>query len=124
VRFLIDENLSPIVAELLTIEGHDSTHVRTLGLAGAPDEAVLAAANSDDRILISADTDFGQLLARSGASKPSVLLLRRQEGRRAAQQARFVLDHLDMIEEPLESGAIVVLDDTRVRIRALPLLDE
>lgn len=61
-------------------------HVSDIGLRGAPDEMVLAAADEDSRILITADTDFGTLLALSRAAKPGVILLRRP-GRRSAEQA-------------------------------------
>jgi hypothetical protein len=35
VKFLVDENLSPLVAELLTDAGHDAVHIRDLQVAGA-----------------------------------------------------------------------------------------
>jgi hypothetical protein len=54
-------------------------------MSEAPDEEVLAAARSAGAVLISSDTDFGELLARSNAAEPSVILLRRQEGRRASE---------------------------------------
>lgn len=56
---------------------------------------MLEHAKADERILVSADTDFGGLLARSGASTPSVILIRRLTGRRAAEQAAIILANLD-----------------------------
>jgi predicted nuclease of predicted toxin-antitoxin system len=44
VRFLVDENLSPILADLLGEAGHDSSHVRNLGMQCATDPAVMAKA--------------------------------------------------------------------------------
>jgi predicted nuclease of predicted toxin-antitoxin system len=67
VRFLVDESLQRHVADLLVDNGHDAVHVSDIGLRGAPDETVLAAADADSRVLITADTDFGTLLALSGA---------------------------------------------------------
>jgi len=87
VRFLVDENLSPILADLLRVAGHDASHVRDIGLQGATDQAVMDRAEAEQRVVVSADTDFGTLLARSGAKLPSVLLIRRLVGRRAADQA-------------------------------------
>lgn len=111
MRFLVDENLSPGLARLLAEAGHDAVHVRDVGLAAA-----------DDRAIISADTDFGVLLANGRLSKPSILLLRRQTGRRSYQQARLLLDNLGQCADDLASGAVVVITDERLRVRRLPLL--
>lgn len=67
MRFLIDNNLSPLLADALKAAGHDAVHLRDLGMQAATDHVVLEHTRADDRILVSADTDFGGLLARSGA---------------------------------------------------------
>lgn len=121
MRFLIDENLSPRLADLLRTAGHDAVHVRDLGLASAPDEVVMSVAGTDLRTLISADTDFGTLLARTGATAPSFLLIRRASGRRAIEQAALIVDNLEAIAEDLEIGAVVVLGERALRIRRLPI---
>jgi predicted nuclease of predicted toxin-antitoxin system len=89
VKFLID-NLSPLLAGSLNGAGHDAVHLRDVGMQAAKDEAVLAYARSEARVLISADTDFGALLARSGSQSPSVLLIRRLAGRRAVDQSAII----------------------------------
>ena len=121
MRFLLDENLSPKLVELLGRDGHDVIHVRDIGLTSACDEVVIAAASTDDRILISADTDFGTLLARTHASRPSFVLIRRASGRRAIDQAALIIDNLVAVKADLEVGAIVVLGDSTLRIRRLPI---
>jgi predicted nuclease of predicted toxin-antitoxin system len=121
VRFLIDNNLSPLLAETLNAAGHDAMHVRDLGLHAATDQVVLEQARSDDRVLISADTDFGALLARSRDAEPSILMIRRLVGRRAVDQAALIQANLPSVAEDLAVGAIVVLGDDRLRIRRLPL---
>lgn len=98
-------------------------HARDLGLLGETDEAVLAAAMADTRVVVSADTDFGGILAASRARYPSVILFRRQ-GRTAEQQAALLLANLSMLEDDLAAGSVVVLLQDRLRVRRLPVHDE
>ena len=122
MRFLIDNNLSPVLADRLNAAGHDAVHVRDYGLHAATDQVVLARARGDNRVLISADTDFGTLLAREGADRPSILLIRRLSGQRATEQATIILANLDVVANDLDGGAVVVLTDEWVRVRRLPIL--
>jgi predicted nuclease of predicted toxin-antitoxin system len=122
MRFLVDNNLSPSVAVLLRASGHDAVHVRDYDLAAATDEIVLERARWEGRVLISADTDFGSLLASSGATHPSVLLVRRISDRRAQQLTAVILANLDSIADDLVSGAVVVIGEDWIRIRPLPIL--
>ena len=121
MRSLLDQNQSPLVAELLDNAGHDSTHVRDIGLRQATDAEILSRAKRERRVVISADTDFGELLADTGDHTPSALLLRRHDRRRAQAVAELILVNLDTIAEDLDAGAIVVFDQERVRVRRLPM---
>jgi predicted nuclease of predicted toxin-antitoxin system len=118
---LLDANQSPLLGELLVRAGHDVVHVRSLGLERAPDAEVLRRADVDGRVVVSGDTDFGELLARSGAKGPSVLLLRRQGQRRAVEVAALIVANLDQVSEDLDAGAVVVVEADRIRIRRLPI---
>ncbi len=100
--------------------GHDCVHVYDLGLNGQPDEQIMATADADDRILISADTDFGELLANAPVLAPSVILLRRTD-KTAESVAAVLLANLDQVAEELTAGALVVISDTRIRTRRLPM---
>jgi len=69
--------------------------MRDIGLASATDTVVIDEARTQGRVLISADTDFGTLLARGHATQLSFVLMRRASGRRAAEQAANILSNLD-----------------------------
>jgi predicted nuclease of predicted toxin-antitoxin system len=121
VRFLVDANLSPRLAAALIAAGHDAVHVRELGMSSATDTAIIEAAEHDRRIVLSADTDFGTILALTGRTSPSVLLLRLTSPRRTELIAALLDANLPDVAEPLAAGAVVVVEDDRVRVRSLPL---
>lgn len=123
MRFLVDEALSHRVAELLRVAGHDSVHVSEMGLLGEPDERIMAAANHDGRVLLSLDTDFGELLARGRHPGPSLLLLRKSP-HRPEQQAEIVLAVVAEVEQALSDGAVAVVVGDRIRLRMLPITND
>ncbi len=121
MRFLVNNALSPALAYELRNAGHDALHVRDFQMQAAKDSEIFDRAADDDRIVISADADFGMLLATRGANKPSVILFRHDCARRANTQSMLIVQNLASFEAALASGAIVVFEGTRIRVRPLPI---
>lgn len=71
LRFLIDNALPPRLADLLVAAGHDAVHVRAYDMHASSDDKILARAADEDRIVVSADSDFGTILASIEAGRPS-----------------------------------------------------
>jgi len=124
VNFLIDQNRSPHLAELLREAGHDAVHTSELGLERAEDRELLLLAAGEDRIVVSGDTDFGALLAMRRTTSPSVILFRARHLPQAEHQAAVILQHLDEVADDLAQGAVLVITDDRIRVRHLPLIAE
>jgi predicted nuclease of predicted toxin-antitoxin system len=121
LRFLVDNALSPSLAERLRQAGHDAVHVRDYGLQAATDEKIFEQAQQDDRIVVSADTDFGTLVTLRRETRPSIILFRQGHSRRPDQQAALLLGNLPAIADALNSGCIAVFERARIRIRPLPV---
>lgn len=123
MKLLVDESLQHELARILTEAGHDAVHVTDLDLNGAADDDVLAAAADTGRIVVTADNDFGTLLALSNAAGLGVILLRRtgtprsraSAGRPHGAKTRCRATHRRIR---------VTVERSRLRIRQLPIRPE
>jgi predicted nuclease of predicted toxin-antitoxin system len=117
MRFLADENVSGFVVERLRSDGHDVVLVAETS-AGASDKDVLGAADAHDRILITEDRDFGEMIIRQRIGTRGVILLelyRLSNAAEAAAVAEAVAAHADKL-----LGSLVVVEPGRIRVRPLP----
>lgn len=124
MKFLIDNALPPRLGELLLTAGHDAVHVRAYGMQAAKDEEILAKALQEDRIVISADSDFGAILAAQEADRPSFILFRDPNLLGANDYVNVLLPALPVLEPELIGGCVAVFRYGRLRVRKLPFSGE
>ena len=122
MRFLLDMNLPPVMADWLRSEGHDAVHICEIGLADLPDREVFARAAADRRIVVTFDLDFGEIVGLAAAAGTTVILLRLRLARRDHLRRRLQAA-IAAVAEALEAGATVVVEDARIRIRRMPPAD-
>lgn len=121
MKFLIDNALSPRVATLLREAAHDAVHVREYAMQQAGDAEILARAAAESRVIVSADTDFGTILALRQESRPSVVLFRGSTSRVARNVVRRLLQELPEASSFLDAGCILTIEPGRSRVRRLPI---
>jgi predicted nuclease of predicted toxin-antitoxin system len=120
MRFLADMGISRAVTEWLRISGHDVVHLRDEGLARSTNGEIFLKAAREGRIVLTFDLDFGEILALIGSKRVSVILFRLHNTRSTNVIGRLEAVLRDSLDS-LEQGAIVVVEETRHRVRRLPL---
>jgi predicted nuclease of predicted toxin-antitoxin system len=120
VKFLVDMPLSPALARWLGEQRHDAVHASELGLSTAPDLEILERARAENRVVITADLDFPQLLALLELSAPGLILIRGGDFTEDWARGRLVAV-LSALSERDIAESIVVIERHRVRRRRLPL---
>lgn len=123
MNFLLNMNIRREMITPLQERGHVCRHVGDIGMSRAKDVEIVAEAKKTGETILTHDLDYGNLLAFSGESAPSVLILRVRDLRTDEIMSRF--DAVwNEIESPLTNGAIVSPSDKSLRIRNLPIEPE
>ena len=120
MRFLADAGVSPKTVEFLKQLGHEAVHVRTLGLQRAADPELVDRARTDSSVVLTFDLDFGEVLALGILDKPSVIIFRLADERANSVNHRLSAVLAERLAD-LESGALILIEDARYRIRKLPI---
>ncbi len=120
MRFLADMGVDIRVVRWLRQNGHDAKHLRDEGLHRIPNGEIFVKAISENRVIVTFDLDFGEIVALSQGEKASVILLRLHNTRTPHLIKRLATVLADATEA-LEQGAVVVVEESRHRIRYLPL---
>ncbi len=120
LKLLLDMNLSPEWVPMLREQGWEAVHWSTVGNPRAPDREMMDWAAANQYVVFTHDLDFGTMLALSHEAGPSVLQVR-AENVLPDHLGAAVVAALGQHEEDLLSGALVVVDEGRSRVRVLPI---
>ena len=121
MKFLIDLALSPKTVKVLRDFGYEAVRINELGMAKSKDKELLTYAEQSGFVVITADLDFGDILAATRNRKPSVIIFRLKIPSPDHVNS-LLIEALPRIEDSLDTGAIVVIEDSRIRIRMLPVV--
>ena len=116
MRFLIDRCAGHRLAEWLGSNGHDVVEAQTLG-PDPGDRALLELAESQNRILVTMDKDFGELIYLRRVSHAGLIRL---PDVRVARRIEMIEELIDQYSEALEDRAIVTIQGGRVRVSRSP----
>jgi len=120
MKFLADMGISQSTVNWLKDRGFDAIHLREKGLQGISDAAVIEKARKEGRIILTCDLGFGDIMAASGGICPSVIIFR-LENERPENINKRLAQVLKESFDALEKGAIISVEETRHRIRLLPI---
>lgn len=120
MKVLLDMNLSPKWVAVLVEAGFDAVHWIVIGKPDALDSEIMQWAKKNDHVVFTHDLDFGDILAATNADAPSVIQLRAQNLHPDAL-AGSVVAALKQFSAQLEEGALIVVDENKVRARILPI---
>lgn len=120
MKILVDMNLSPGWIEFLANAGLEAVHWSQVGAGNASDTEVMQWAITHDHVVLTSDLDFGAILAATKDRHPSVVQLR-SDFLAPEMMGAAVVAAIHQAHEELTNGALVSIDETRARLRVLPL---
>jgi predicted nuclease of predicted toxin-antitoxin system len=115
VKFKLDENLSPVLAEMFSVAGHDAHSVVQQALGGQPDERVIDVCSREHRTLVTLDLDFSNILAYPPARFAGIVVLRLANQAHITVEAAIRRMLALLSQEPLV-GMLWIVEEHRVRI--------
>jgi len=120
LRFLADMGVAAEVVRWLREQGYDAVHLRDQGLQRLKDDRVFDKAEAEGRALLTFDLDFGEITALSRGRHIGVVLFRLHD-----TTTLHVIDRLNAVlassSKAIVDGAFVVVQESRHRVRFLPI---
>jgi len=115
VKILTDENISPKVTAFLRQYGLDILDTKEQQWYGKDDEDILSIAYQEQRFVLTHDSDFGTLAINEGKLYYGILYLRLKNLK--PQNVIRVCEHVLRKDVDAFPGTIMVIEETRIRIR-------
>jgi predicted nuclease of predicted toxin-antitoxin system len=120
IRLLADVHISPKTVADLQKQGYETMRSSEFLPANAPDINILEFARTENWVVLTQDLDFSMLVALSRYSQPSLITLRLSSAKPDIVTQKL-LDVLPQIEEALQEGSAITIQDESIRIRKLPV---
>lgn len=120
IRLLADVHISPKTVADLQKQGYEIMRSSEVLPANAPDINILEFARTENWVVLTQDLDFSMLVALSRYSQPSLITLRLSSAKPDIVTQKL-LDVLPQIEEALQEGSAITIQDDSIRIRKLPV---
>jgi len=112
--------ISPRSVAWLRDQGHEAIRLDSLGMQRATDATVATFAASQGYIVLTCDLDYPEIVALAHVKSPSLIVFRLQD--ETAENINRLLERfLPTVEAQLASGAIVTVEEDRIRVRTLPI---
>jgi predicted nuclease of predicted toxin-antitoxin system len=122
LKILIDMNMSPLWVQFLKENGIPAAHWSELGSVDSPDPTIRDRAEADGYSILTRDLDFGALLAIHHHQLPTVIQIRAQAADPDSIGAQLLIA-LKELENEVARGVLITIEQTRTRIRLLPISD-
>ncbi len=120
MKILADMHISPITVQFLRDLGHNVVRVNEILPADSSDRLIVETAIKSDRVILTQDLDFSEIITFSGKTNPSLISLRLTSSR--IEYVNSILKNtLPRIERDAQEGSIISVEDKRIRIRKLPI---
>lgn len=120
MRLVVDVCMPPELAEQLKASGFDAIYWPEIGDPRAMDDQIVQWCAEQEAVIITHDLDFGDLLAASGASGPSVIIVREQSTD-PSDILVLLRNALEQFADELSHGCLISLNATSARTRSLPI---
>ena len=115
MKFLLDVCVaSNVLRKTLSDLGHNVLSARD-GYASASDQVLLELAYREERVLVTEDKDFGELVFSLRLRHPCIVRL---DGLTAKEEVAAVQNLIERLSAAMQHGAIIVITGNRVRIRS------
>jgi predicted nuclease of predicted toxin-antitoxin system len=120
IQFLLDENSTKLFKLPFERCGYTVIHVSEIGLTNTPDEIIVEYAAQHNLVIVTFDLDFSRIMALSNKHLPSVITFWIDCINELYLENIIRLNFTQLISTLLE-GAVITIDDNRIRIKELPI---